>query len=67
MGAVSNLKIGKVTINFKISITKFLDDYPKMRKSLVSLHFLKNNFRIMEIRIKFRITEVCRKHSPEFQ
>ena len=58
-GAVSNLKIGKATINFKITITKFLDEYPKMRKSLVSLHFLKNNFRI--------IKEVCREHSSVFQ
>ena len=51
-GAVSNLKIGKATINFKIGVIKFLDDYPKMRKSSVSLHFLKNNFKI--------IKEVCR-------
>ena len=29
-GAVTNLKIGKATINFKIAIIKFLDDYPKM-------------------------------------
>ena len=58
-GAVSNLKIGKATINFKISIIKFLDDYPKMRKSSVSLHFLKNNFKV--------IKEVCREHASEFQ
>ena len=49
MGAV---KIGKATINFKVGIIKIIDDYPKMRKSSVSLHFLKNNFRI--------IKEVCR-------
>ena len=58
-GAVSNLKIGKATINFKIGIIKFLDNYPTMRKSSVSLHFLKNNFRV--------IKEVCREHSSEFQ
>ena len=39
VGAVCNLKIGKATINFKIGIIKFLDDYPKMRKSSVSFHF----------------------------
>ena len=50
--AVSNLKIDKTTINFKISITK-------IQKSSVSLHFLKNNFRI--------IKEVSREHSSEFQ
>ena len=58
-GAVSNLKIGKATINFKIGVIKFLDDYPKMRKSSVSLQFLKNNFKI--------IIEVCREHVSEFQ
>ena len=42
-GAVTNLKIGKATINFKIGIIKFIEDYPKMPKSSVSLHFLKNN------------------------
>ena len=40
-GAVTNLKIGKATINFKIGIIKFIEDYPKMRKSSVSLHFWK--------------------------
>ena len=32
-GAVTNFKIGKATINFKIGIIKFIEDYPKMRKS----------------------------------
>ena len=58
-GAVSNFKIGKATISFKISIVKFFDDYPKMRKSSISLHFLKNKFKI--------IKEVCREHALEFQ
>ena len=59
MGAVANLKIGKATINFKIGIIKFVDSYLKMRKSSVSLHLLKNNFRI--------IKEVCKEHASEFQ
>ena len=58
-GAVSNLKTSKATINFKIGIIKFLDDYPNMRKSSVSLHFLKN--------IVKTIKEVCREHASEFQ
>ena len=57
--AVTNLKISKSTINFKIGIVQFIHDYPKMKKSSISLHFLKNNFRI--------IKEVCREHSSEFQ
>ena len=50
--------VDKATINFKIGIIKFIDDYPKMRKSLVSLHFLKNNFII--------IKEVGREHHQNF-
>ena len=50
--AVTSLKISKSTINFKIEIVQFIHDYPKMKKSSISLHFLKNNFRI--------IKEVCR-------
>ena len=58
-GAFTNLKISKVTINFKIGIINFIEDYPKIRKSLISLHFLKNNFRI--------IKEVSKKHASDFQ
>ena len=57
--AVTNLKISKSTINFEIGTVQFIHDYPKMKKSSISLHFLKNNFRI--------IKEVCREHSSEFQ
>ena len=59
MSAVTEFKISKTTINFKIGIIKFIDDYHKMRKSCISLHFLKNNFRI--------IKDVCKEHAIEFQ
>ena len=58
-GAVTNLKIGKATINFKIGSNKFICDYHKIRKSSVSLHSLKNNLKT--------IKEVCREHASEFQ
>ena len=58
-GAVGKFKISKATINFKIGIIKFIDDYPKMRKSSISLHFLKNNFRV--------IKDVCKEYFSEFQ
>ena len=57
--AVTDLNISKSTINFKIEIVQFIHDYPKMKKSSISLHFLRNNFKI--------IKEVCREHSSEFQ
>ena len=59
MSAFTNFKISKSTINFKIGTVQFIHDYPKMKKSSISLHFLKNNFRIVK--------EVCREHSSEFQ
>ena len=39
--------ISKSTILFKISIAKFVNKYPRMKKSSLSLHFLKNNFTII--------------------
>ena len=56
---VASLKISKATINFKIGIIKFINDYLKMRKSFIYLHFLKNNFRLTK--------EVCKEHASEFQ
>ena len=43
---------------FKISIVKFLNKYPKMKKSL-SLHFLKINFK--------RIKEISHENAREFK
>ena len=57
--AVAKFKISKATIDFKIGIIKFIDDYPRMKKSSISLHFLKNNFRL--------IKGVCKEHASEFQ
>ena len=57
--AVVKFKISKATINFKIGIIKFIDDYPKMQKSSISLHFLKNNFRV--------IKDVCKEYASEFR
>ena len=57
--AVAKFKISKATINFKIGIIKFIDDCPKMRKSSISLHFLKNNFRV--------IKDICKEYASKFQ
>ena len=56
---VSAFKISKTTINFKTDILKFIDTYPKMQTSCISLYYLKKNFRI--------IKEVCQEHASEFQ
>ena len=44
---------------FKISIVKFLNKYPKMKKSSLSLHFLKINFK--------RIKEISHENAREFE
>ena len=37
ISAVSAFKISKTTINFKLGIMEFIDKYPKMEKSCISL------------------------------
>ena len=51
--------ISKSTILFKISIVKFVNKYPRMKKSLFSLHFLKNNLKI--------IKEICHENASDFK
>ena len=50
--------VSAMTINFKIDIVKFIENYPKMKKSCISLFYLKNNFRV--------IKNVCQEHASEF-
>ena len=59
ISAVSRFKISKATINFKIGIVEFIDKYPKMQKSCISVYYLKNNFKI--------IKELCQENACEFQ
>ena len=42
ISAVSAFKISKTTITFKTDIVKFIDMYPKMQTSCISLYYLKN-------------------------
>ena len=41
ISAVSALKISTATINFKIDIVEFIDNYRKMEKSCISFYYLK--------------------------
>ena len=59
VNTVTEFEISKTTMNFKIDIANFIDKYPKMRKSCISLFYLKNNFQI--------IKNVCQEHASEFQ
>ena len=56
---VNHFGISKFKMVFKVSIVKFLNSHPKMKKSSLSLHFLKNNFKIFK--------EICRENATEFK
>ena len=57
--AVTEFEKSETTINFKIDIVNFIENYPRMKKSCISLFYLKNNFRIKK--------NVCQEHASEFQ
>ena len=59
VNAVTEFGISKTTINFKIDFVNFMDQFPEMRKSSISLFYLKSNFRT--------IKNVCQEHASEFQ
>ena len=59
VSAMTEFGISEATINFKIDSVKFIENYPKMKKSCISLFYLKNNFRV--------IKNVCQEHASEFQ
>ena len=56
--AVTEFEISNTTMNSKMDIVNFFHKYPKMRKSCISLIYLKNYFRL--------IKNVC-QHASEFQ
>ena len=54
---IIKLGIGKTTILFKISIATFVNKYPRMKKSSLSLHFVKNDFELIKI--------ICHENASE--
>ena len=56
---VNKFRISKSTLIFKISIKKFLNEYPRITKLSLSLHFLNNSFKI--------IKEIFHKNDCEFK
>ena len=59
INAVTEFGISKTTINFKTDVVNFINQYPGMTKSSVSLFYLKNNFRT--------IKNVCQEHNSEIR
>ena len=56
--AVTEFDISKITINFKIDVVNSINQHPGMKKSSISLFYLKNNFQVTR--------NVCREHAIEF-
>ena len=56
---VEKLKIHKSTIVFKINVFKLIEKYPKLKRSSVTLTFLKNYLK--------GIRKVCEENSSDFQ
>ena len=56
---VSYFEISKSTMVFKISIVRFLNNYPKVKKSSLSLHFLRINIKIVK--------EICQQNASEIK
>ena len=56
---VNQFGVSKSTMFFKIVIVRFLNNYHILKKSSLSLPFLKNNFKI--------IKDICRENSSEFE
>ena len=55
---VKKFWINKSTMVFKISIVKFVNTYPRMKKSSLSFQFLKSNFKMIE--------EIWHENASEF-
>ena len=49
---LNHIGINKSTVVFQISILNLLNNYPKMKKSSLFLHFLRNNFEIITIFVR---------------
>ena len=45
---IKELGISKYTTLFEISIVKIVNKFPRMKEFSLSLHFLKNNFKIIK-------------------
>ena len=59
VSAVMEFGVSATTINLKINIVNFIKNYPKIKKSCISLFYLKNNLQV--------IKNVCQEHASEFR
>ena len=56
---ITDFGISKSTVMFKIDMVKLIGKYPKLKYLLLSLHFMKNYFKL--------IKEICEENDSEFK
>ena len=56
---VLKLNVSKPTIMFKITLSKLIDKYPKIKDSSLSSHYFKKHLKM--------IKEVCKENASEFK
>ena len=56
---VTKFKVSKSTIVFKITLSRLINKYPKIKNSLLSLHYFKKHLKL--------IKEVCKESASEFK
>ena len=49
---VNQFGISQSTMVFKIAIVKFLNKYPRIKNSSLSIHFVKHKFKILKFAMK---------------
>ena len=56
---VLKAQVSKSTIVFKIALKKLIDDFPKIKNSLLSLHYFFKKLKL--------IKEICKENASEFK
>ena len=56
---VTKFKVSKSTIVFKIALSRLIDEYPKIKNSSLSLHYLKKHLKL--------IKDICKESASEFK
>ena len=56
---VSKFSVSKSTIVFEIALVKLTNNYPKIKSSLLSLHYFQNYLK--------PISEICKENASEFK
>ena len=56
---VFKLNVSKSTTTFKITFSRLIDNYPKIKESLLSLHYFKKHLKM--------IRKICKENASKFK